>query len=411
MLSRICDFHIFASLCVLHWTLTCFVQSENVPLPLRLLSEKESVDRGAVCLDGSVPGYYASFANNSKTDTKWVIYFKGGGWCYDEDSCAKRARTELGGSSHFPSSFSFSGLLDSDALVNPTFHNFNRVILWYCDGASFTGNRSKPYFHKQTNQTLYFRGIRVLNALLDHLVDQHDLDKATEVLVSGGSAGGLAAYLHADFVGEYLRSKGAPLVKIKAAPVSGFFLMHSNVNGIMLYPNEMKYVFSMQNSHDGVNPKCLLSYAHNTSEQWRCIFANESYAHSDTPMFPLNSAVDAWQMSNIWDGDLNCARSNFKTCTINDIRDLNAYINDFVRTIKSSSKFSRNGEGGFLESCHEHCGMQNAYGFVNYTVGGITARAALTSWWEADSSEPATEHWYLPCELHSSAPHQCNPTC
>ena len=22
---------------------------------------------------------------------KWVLYFKGGGWCYDEKSCAQRA--------------------------------------------------------------------------------------------------------------------------------------------------------------------------------------------------------------------------------------------------------------------------------------------------------------------------------
>ena len=68
----------------------------NEPMPLYLLSKEMSVDRGAVCLDGSPPGFYASFANNSATATSWVLYFKGGGWCYDEASCAARANTNIG---------------------------------------------------------------------------------------------------------------------------------------------------------------------------------------------------------------------------------------------------------------------------------------------------------------------------
>jgi hypothetical protein len=52
--------------------------SGNQPMPLYLLSKEMSSDRGAVCLDGSPPGFYASFTNNSATATSWVLYFKGG---------------------------------------------------------------------------------------------------------------------------------------------------------------------------------------------------------------------------------------------------------------------------------------------------------------------------------------------
>ena len=170
-----------------------------------------------------------------------------------------------------------------------------RLIYSYTHvGASFSGNRAEPYHYPKTNQTLYFRGARILDAILDTLLEDHGLDKATDVLLAGGSAGGLSTFLHADHVGAYLRAKGVPIKRFKAAPVSGFFLMHATASGKLLYPDEMKYVFHMQNSSGGVNAACLES--HEPADRWRCIFANESYAHTKTPMFPLNSAVDAWQM-------------------------------------------------------------------------------------------------------------------
>merc|ERR1719409_2465874 len=146
---------------------------------------------GARCLNGSAPGFYFQAAPaKSQTPNSWVLYFKGGGWCYDEASCAMRAKGQLGGNAHFPKTFAFSGPMDSDPSINPEFAGFNRVVLWYCDGASFSGMRREPYHYKPTNQTLYFRGRFVLDAILETLRADHGLAKAKEVLLSGGSAGG-----------------------------------------------------------------------------------------------------------------------------------------------------------------------------------------------------------------------------
>ena len=119
----------------------------------------------------------------------------------------------------------------------------------------------------------------MLDAMLDTLIAHHGLGKATDVLLSGGSAGGLSTYLHADHVKGYLAARGAPLARFKAAPVSGFFLMHQTAAGAAQYPDEMKYVYSMQNSSGGgVNAACAASFAASPTpgEGWRCIFANES---------------------------------------------------------------------------------------------------------------------------------------
>ena len=51
--------------------------SKNDPMPLYLLSKERSTDVGAVCLDGTPPGFYASFSNDTSTKTSWLLYFKG----------------------------------------------------------------------------------------------------------------------------------------------------------------------------------------------------------------------------------------------------------------------------------------------------------------------------------------------
>jgi hypothetical protein len=380
-------------------------------MPLYLLSKEMSTARGAVCLDGSPPGFYADFSDSNATATSWVLYFKGGGWCYDEQSCAARAKGEIGSSTKFPKTFSFSGPMDGDPTVNPEFAAYNRVVLWYCDGASFSGNKDEPHHYAPTNQTLYFRGARVIDAMLDTLIADHGLGKATDVLLAGGSAGGLSTYLHADHVHSYLLSKKVPLKRFKAAPVSGFFLMHATESGEMKYPDEMKYVFNMQNSSHGVNDDCIASYANDPTNAWRCIFANESYAHTKTPMFPLQSAVDAWQMSNIFQPAGSCAKNNFENCTAAEVTSVNGYLTDFMADLQASSKFGKVGEGGFVESCLEHCGAQNAAGFDGYTIKSVAMHDALSKWWNSDGTDPALTHWYLPCKLNAAAPHQCNPSC
>ena len=372
-------------------------------MPLIKLDPDIASQRGALCLDGTAPGMY--YSQNATADrTKWVLYFKGGGWCYDEDSCASRAYTELGSAAFFPETFSFGGIMDPDADANPTFHDFNRVVLWYCDGASFSGDRTEPLSwpdpkHAGSNMTLYFRGKRVLNYMMETLRSEYGLDQAKEIVVGGGSAGGLSTYLHVDYIAEEF--SGA---KVRGVPVSGFFLDHVNYEGEAVYPDHMKYSYDMQNA--SVNSACVAS----EELPWKCMLANFSYHHTVTPMFPLQSALDSWQMGNIWEGDKSCAKDQFANCTAPEIADLNGYLSDFMVDLRRSPKFSRAGEGGFVESCLEHVAAQSSSHFKAYTINNVTEVAALARWY-ASENEPAANHWYLPCTLTTDAPHQCNPTC
>ena len=94
--------------------------------------------QGAVCLDGSPPGYYF---RPGKDLNKWILHLQGGGWCdHGTEDCYNRSFTKLGSSANWTSSQDFHGALSSNVDITP-FYNWNMVFLNYCDGASFAGDR------------------------------------------------------------------------------------------------------------------------------------------------------------------------------------------------------------------------------------------------------------------------------
>eukprot|EP00966_Prymnesium_polylepis_P063037 1463027-Prymnesium_polylepis.1 len=84
--------------------------------------------------------------------------------------------------------------MNGDCGINPDFCQFNRVYLKYCDGNSFSGNRADPVYvagptSGKSPKPLYFRGRRILDAVLDTLAADYGLRTATDVLLTGCSAG------------------------------------------------------------------------------------------------------------------------------------------------------------------------------------------------------------------------------
>ena len=110
-------------------------------------------------------------------------------------------------------------MLSTDPAINPVTGGWALAHLYYCDGGSFSGDRSEP-IDAGNGTLLYFRGSRILHEVMTALLAQHGLDHASEVVVTGGSAGGLSAYLHAN----YIRSRVPSAASVVVMPLSGFFL-------------------------------------------------------------------------------------------------------------------------------------------------------------------------------------------
>ncbi|BFG36178.1 hypothetical protein CerSpe_224510 [Prunus speciosa] len=150
--------------------------------------------RGALCLDGSAPGYhfkkgFGSGANN------WLLHIEGGGWCNTIESCNSwRKGTPLGYSKYMDRKIPFSGILSSHPSQNPEFFNWNKVKIRYCDGTSLAGH---PENELKNGSAPFFRGQLNWEAVMDELLSV-GLSKAKQGLFSGCSAGGLATLIHCD---------------------------------------------------------------------------------------------------------------------------------------------------------------------------------------------------------------------
>jgi len=111
-----------------------------------------------------------------------------------------------------------------------------------------------------------------LTVLTDGLCSQKGLATANDVILTGGSAGGLTAYLQADHFAARLAAAASPNPAMKFAALgdAGFFLDHLAWDGRDVSRAEFSYAFNMWNSSTGVNDACI---AANTAEPWKCIFA------------------------------------------------------------------------------------------------------------------------------------------
>jgi len=300
--------------------------------------------------------------------------------------------------------------------MNPEFYDWNHVLMAYCDGASFSGDRADPI--NVDGKLIYFRGFRILKAIMKDLLENKGLNKATEVLLSGSSAGGLAVYIHADQIGEMLPGT---VRRYKAIPMSGVFLDHPNAEDTFVYTPQIQYVFQMQNCTAGMNVRCLVSksprYMH------LCMMAEYTMQFIQTPLFISNSAYDSWSTSCILGAEpvLNPTRNGncsavYKwaacekdpsQCTQYQWSKIEQWGNDFSDRIENNEAVLADGNGLYEYSCHYHVAEKTQY-WDSMIVQGTVMRDAIYKWYYS-KKEPASKHTYKDCKNHGS--YCCNPTC
>ena len=169
----------------------------------------------ARCLDGSPAVFYFQ---KGEVDN-FAVYHQGGGWCTDVADCYTRSKTHLGSSKHMQSQFYIPrGLFADEQEVNPIVYNWNKVVVGYCDGGSYTGtvkeeievpNRHKAYVH--------LKGSFILDAIYAVLLNDFGMKKAKEVIISGSSAGGLGVYLHIDRIAEKIKSRSHVSLQVSSS--------------------------------------------------------------------------------------------------------------------------------------------------------------------------------------------------
>ena len=304
---------------------------------------KNADTAGAVCLDGSTPGYYLR-QGSGKGNKNWIIYLQGGAWCESEETCLGRSRMHLGSSLFFKPLGNPGGILSHNKKENPEFYDWNVAYLPYCDGSSFAGNRSDPV--QVQGSLLYFRGLRILDSTISELLSDTNLKEANHVIFSGTSAGGLAVMLHADFV----RSKLPKQVHFRALADSGFFLDTASrkQKGQRKFRKIMQSVFKLHDCTDGVPQHCVK----NTSGKklWKCIFPQYFLRFVKSSLFVVNPLYDSWQLGNIW--EIPCAHHPY-SCTKKELKQIKKFRKTTLKAMKGVIKGSSN-IALFADSCIDH---------------------------------------------------------
>ena len=235
-------------------------------------------------------------------------------------------------------------------------HNWTHVYMPYCDGGSFTGAASGSF----QGSPLTFAGLAIREQTVAVLRASFGYDGATDVVVGGASAGGIAAYLHCDF---YLAAAPAG-ARGACLPDSGFFLDGDNDrDGKGDYDSNMQSLYGFMASVRGI-----YSTACTAAHGYKCLFADTLLPYIATPVFALNSAYDATM------GNGECGAGSGLVMNWSSPAAVNAcgaHVRALMRVVLGGPR-----NAVFLDSCKHHCGE---WGAIH--IDGLNCADAMARWY------------------------------
>lgn len=230
------------------------------------------------------------------------------------------------------------------------------------------------------------------------LMWEHSLANASDLVVGGASAGGLAVYLHADRWRDRL-----PVARVSALPDSGFFLAVDAVGGWRddatddamddaslpaplltqqrtgavgpalitqpslepgRYATDMRSLARLANVSSGLNPACVSELGGAD-----CFFAQNAARFLRTPTFALQSVFDSWQTKNEMAPG---AEANVSA--------VNAYGARVSATLHAALLGAGRPNGAFVDACAHHC-----FKWGDISIRGDVQAAAFAAWYAGEN--------------------------
>ncbi len=248
---RYSNFNCSAACCSMERPIECKPPpNPNPPTNMSTVTVAGAVEIGALTPRGEAP----TIELNATGSRGWVIHMSGGGWGFRKNTTAHveswhrdgatRATHEsnagqgerLGAQPQHSGCYMFcDGILSADAAQNPLFHDWNKAFIPINDGTSFTGDLAKPIPAsvppKYPNKwPIYLRGGRIITAVMNFLMKEHGMSSATDVIITGGSSGGMAVYLNCDRIADQIHAIN-PQIRVSCLADAGMFLDHRGMSG------------------------------------------------------------------------------------------------------------------------------------------------------------------------------------
>ncbi len=241
-------------------------------------------------MDGTLSGYYHQPSSSSRGVKRWVFYFEGGGECTTQEGCFGVLNSTLGSSIYFSPTLPYLAFYMNDIQSqNPDFFDWNHVHVPYCSQDLFSGQVTKP-----SNNTfgLYFAGHNIFAAIVRQLmsIPSDPLSNAQEILLSGGSAGGIGVWMNVGFLADLV-----PSARVVAAPVAGFYFYaypytgvnHTSSSLADFRPEAWPTTYALWQSF--VDRNCLRALA---DTPWACLLANYSFPYIQQESYVVEAQTD-----------------------------------------------------------------------------------------------------------------------
>jgi hypothetical protein len=177
----------------------------------------------ATCNDGTMAGYYVKKGTSA---TDWLVFQQGGGWCWDEPTCASRRGSPLSSSKDWPATRAAeAGSLFDAADANLAAMSF--AYAPYCSSDGWAGSTAAA---PPTN--FAFRGHDIVAAIFADLAAKQGLGSAagTRVMYGGCSAGARGALFNLDRVAleimpAIVQKQGGSLARVGGLLDSAFWMV------------------------------------------------------------------------------------------------------------------------------------------------------------------------------------------
>ena len=168
--------------------------------------------KGETCCALGTP--YSFFHRNGADSSRLLIYFEGGGACWDWVSCSGLFDSTV----QDDELSEYRGIFDATNPENP-FRDFEIVFVPYCTGDVFVGDAKQHYGDDPSSHPIAHRGFANVEAILAWMARQDP--HPGEVVVAGTSAGSYGALFYAPVIERQfpkarivmLGDSGVPLLK------------------------------------------------------------------------------------------------------------------------------------------------------------------------------------------------------
>jgi hypothetical protein len=351
--------------------------------PLRLLT-----DSRATCLDGTLSGfYYEPYSDPGEANaTKWVIFLQGGGECANAVSCAAAAKSELGSSKYFAPSIDFDGgEYYASALPDNPFASWNRVDIPYCSQDLFSGTREST---SPETFGLYFSGHLIFESIMRTLVAQFGFGAATEVILTGVSAGGIGAWINTNALVTSFAPAGC---RVTVAPIAGMYFFAfpydaiNHTESTLVDFREPAWPGNVALWQSYIDPACGAGLG---ARSYACMLSNYSFPYVRAKAFITEAQTDQVQLE---------AHDWLPGPDHQDAPE-RAYMAAWSANMTQAlAQTGPAGAGFFNPACYIHGGFSPS----SPLIGGESYLAAFSRWYFGGET----------VRLADSCGVTCNPTC